>query len=197
MLGAVDIPNTFEPGQAASAAEVNENFQALADAIGDTEYTGLDPVVVDQAARTIGLNAATNPNDVLTWDGNNWIARPLPQSLPRAYAVVQPFLAVNYIIALRGLYPSRTSMNPFIGEIIMFAGTFAPRDWALCDGQLLSIAQNTSLFSLLGKTYGGDGETTFALPDLRGRVPMHAGSGPGLSHRRLGEKGGTEATSVH
>jgi len=83
-------------------------------------------------------------------------------------------------------------MEPFIGQIIMFAGNFAPRGWAFCDGQLIPITQNTALFSILGTTYGGDGRTTFALPDLRGRVAMHAGSGPGLSSRRLGEKGGAE-----
>ena len=75
-----------------------------------------------------------------------------------------------------------------LGEIKMFGGNFAPRGWALCDGQLLAISQNTALFSLLGTTYGGDGRTTFGLPDLRGRTPIHAGNGPGLSSRRLGEK---------
>lgn len=83
-------------------------------------------------------------------------------------------------------------MEPFLGEIIMFAGNFAPRGWALCDGQLLPIAQNTALFSLLGTTYGGDGRTTFALPDLRGRFAMHPGNGPGLTPRRLGQRGGKE-----
>ncbi|MEL7532442.1 MAG: tail fiber protein [Bacteroidota bacterium] len=85
--------------------------------------------------------------------------------------------------------------EPFIGEIAMFAGTFAPRGWALCDGSLLPISQNTALFSLLGTTYGGDGRTTFALPDLRGRVAVHAGRGPGLSERRLGSKFGSETIS--
>ncbi len=88
-------------------------------------------------------------------------------------------------------------MNPFIGQIIMFGGNFAPRGWALCDGQLLSIAQNTALFSILGTTYGGDGRTTFGLPDLRGRVAMHAGNGPGLTPRRLGQKGGTETNTLN
>lgn len=74
----------------------------------------------------------------------------------------------------------------------MFGGNFAPRGWAFCDGQLLSIAQNTALFSILGTTYGGDGRTTFGLPDLRGRVALHEGQGPGLSSRRLGEVSGTE-----
>lgn len=83
--------------------------------------------------------------------------------------------------------------EPFLGQITIFAGTFAPSGWALCDGQLLPIASNTALFSLLGTTYGGDGETDFALPDLRGRAPIHAGNGAGLSNRRLGEKGGRES----
>ncbi len=80
-------------------------------------------------------------------------------------------------------------MDPYIAQIIMFGGTFAPRGWALCNGQLLSIAANTALFSLLGTTYGGDGRTTFGLPDLRGRFAMHPGNGPGLAPRKLGEKG--------
>jgi microcystin-dependent protein len=86
--------------------------------------------------------------------------------------------------------------EPFVGEIRMFAGNFAPRGWAFCDGQLLAVSQNDALFSLLGTIYGGDGRTTFGLPDLRGRIPIHAGSGPGLSLRRLGAKGGVESVSL-
>ena len=82
--------------------------------------------------------------------------------------------------------------SPFVGEIKMFAGNFAPRGFALCDGQLLAVSQNDALFSLLGTIYGGDGRTTFGLPDLRGRVPLHQGTGPGLSERRIGSKSGTE-----
>lgn len=84
----------------------------------------------------------------------------------------------------------------FIGEVRMFGGNFAPRNWAQIDGQLLPISQNTALFSILGTTYGGDGRATFALPDMRGRVPMHAGSGPGLSQRRLGQAIGAEQNTV-
>lgn len=86
--------------------------------------------------------------------------------------------------------------EPFLGQIIMFGGNFAIRGWATCDGQLLPIAQNTALFSLLGTTYGGDGRTTFGLPDLRGRVPVHMGQGPGLSAYQLGDKGGSEAVTL-
>lgn len=86
--------------------------------------------------------------------------------------------------------------EPFIAEIRIFAGNFAPRGWAFCNGQLLPIAQNTALFSLIGTTYGGDGRTTTALPNLQGRAPMHPGSGPGLTSRRLGEIGGTETVTL-
>jgi microcystin-dependent protein len=84
-------------------------------------------------------------------------------------------------------------MEGYIGQVILFAGNFAPRAWAFCAGQLLSIAQNTALFSILGTTYGGNGQTTFALPDLRGCVPVGPGQGPGLTDRTLGERGGQEA----
>lgn len=87
-------------------------------------------------------------------------------------------------------------MDPFLAQIIMFGSNFAPRGWALCDGQLLPISANTALFSLLGTIYGGDGRTTFALPDLRGRVAIHPGNGPGLSSYRLGEKGGVETVTL-
>lgn len=87
-------------------------------------------------------------------------------------------------------------MEPFIGTIILFAGNFAPRGWAFCAGQLLSIAQNSALFSILGTTYGGDGRTTFALPDLRGRVPVGIGQGPGLPAVDLGEQGGAATTTL-
>jgi microcystin-dependent protein len=86
--------------------------------------------------------------------------------------------------------------EPFVGEIRMFAGNFAPRGWAFCDGQLLAVSQNDALFSLLGTIYGGDGRTTFGLPDMRGRIPLHAGTGPGLSERRLGSKGGSENETI-
>ncbi|WP_106791919.1 phage tail protein [Aquimarina sp. Aq78] len=81
-------------------------------------------------------------------------------------------------------------MEGMIGEVRMFAGNFAPRTWAFCEGQLIAISQNTALFSILGTIYGGDGRTTFALPDLRGRVPIGPGNGPGLPSYREGQKGG-------
>lgn len=86
--------------------------------------------------------------------------------------------------------------DPFVGEIRMFAGNFAPRSWAYCDGQLLAVSSNDALFSLLGTIYGGDGRTTFGLPDLRGRIPIHAGSGPGLTPRNQGAKSGSEKVTL-
>jgi len=126
------------------------------------------------------------------------------------HANVQPSLGLNYIIALTGVYPSNAtvageepdgeispaSLVPGIGEITLFAGHLAPRGWAFCDGQLLPIAQNQAMFEILLTRYGGDGRTTFALPDLRGRVPIHFGTGPGLTPRSLGEKGGEEAVTL-
>lgn len=86
--------------------------------------------------------------------------------------------------------------EPFIAEIRIFAGNFAPRGWAFCNGQLLPISQNTALFSLIGTTYGGDGRTTTALPNLQGCAPMHPGRGPGLTERLLGQRGGTETETL-
>jgi microcystin-dependent protein len=86
--------------------------------------------------------------------------------------------------------------NPFVAEIRIFAGNFAPKGWAFCNGQLLPLSQNTALFSLLGTFYGGDGKSTFALPDLQGRAPVHQGQGNGLSARFLGEESGTEFVTL-
>jgi len=86
--------------------------------------------------------------------------------------------------------------DPFVAEIRIFPFNFAPKGWAWCNGQLLPISQNTALFSLLGTTYGGDGKSTFALPDLQGRAAMHPGQGPGLSLHDLGEQGGSETVSL-
>lgn len=113
---------------------------------------------------------------------------------------MQPSLALNYVIAMQGTFPSRNlSSMPYLGGIGLFAGNFAPRGWAFCSGQLLSISQNTALFSLLGTTYGGDGRVTFGLPDLRGRVVVGSqgnSAGPGLTRRRLGERFGSERVTI-
>ena len=103
----------------------------------------------------------------------------------------------KYIIIFFFLIISKLSFgqgSQFVGEVKIFAGNYAPQGWAFCNGQLLSISQNTALFSLLGTNYGGNGQTTFGLPDLRARTAMGAGQGPGLTNRTIGETGGT--TSV-
>ena len=86
--------------------------------------------------------------------------------------------------------------DPYVGDITIFAGDFAPDGWSICDGQLLSIATHQELFAVIGTTYGGDGQTTFALPDLRGRVPVHQGHGAGLSPRSMGQKSGQETVAL-
>ncbi len=86
--------------------------------------------------------------------------------------------------------------EPLLGQIMLVGFSFAPRGWAFCDGQVLAIAQNEALFALVGTTYGGDGQATFALPDLRSRVPIHQGNGPGLSNYSMGQVGGTESVTL-
>ena len=116
-----------------------------------------------------------------------------PFSRPRnSFSVRCGMLALLVSLTGVGAY----AQDAYLGEIRMFAGNFEIRGWAFCNGQLLSIAQNQALFSLLGTTYGGDGQTTFALPDLRGRFPMHPGTGPGLTPRSQGETGGTETVTL-
>jgi microcystin-dependent protein len=117
---------------------------------------------------------------------------------------MQPSLGLHYIIAIEGIFPvppdavtpAIAGVEPLLAEISLFAGDFAPRGWAFANGQQLSIAQNTALFALLGTAYGGNGVTTFALPDLRGRIPVGAGQGPGLPFWSLGQTDGQEFQTV-
>jgi microcystin-dependent protein len=163
---------------------------------GETGVTGAD----------INLPTAVDGN-LITYDGTNWVAA-TPQDAVKitianaggnqSFNNRSPYLGLNYLIALEGIFPSRNSYQPFIGEIMLFGGNFVVTDWAFCDGQLLAIMSNTALFSILGTTYGGDGRTTFALPDLRGRSAIHVGTGtgPGLSTIRLGDRSGAETTTL-
>jgi microcystin-dependent protein len=144
------------------------------------------------------LTGAAESGNLVTYDGMNWIARDIRIAATgnnQPVSIVQPYLAVNYCMALQGIYPSR-NWDPFVGTIGIFGFNFAPRGWAQCNGQLLSIAQYSALFSLIGTYYGGDGRTTFALPDLRGRVPVNYGQGPGLSSYQIGQRGGAEQVSI-
>lgn len=106
------------------------------------------------------------------------------------------FAATIWLGRPKGGEAAPTGTGPFIGEIMLFAGNFAPNGWAPCNGQILPIAQNQALFSILGTTYGGNGQTTYALPDLRDRVPIHFGQGPGLSARTLGERSGESSHTI-
>jgi microcystin-dependent protein len=150
------------------------------------------------------LPSGVHTGNVLSWDasGNNWVAKNLTTGITggsQPFNNIQPYLGLNFEIVLEGVFPSRNGVDEFIGEITIFAGNFEIRGYAFCNGQLLPIAQNTALFSILGTTYGGNGQTTFGLPDLRGRVPIHSGGGsqgPGLSPYDLGEMGGTETNTL-
>ena len=146
---------------------------------------------------SVALNPGTAAGDLVTWDGINWISKqPAPAKLNLAVDKRQPSLALNYCISAFGVYPS-PSDNPYVGEIRVFGFNFDPLGWFKCDGQLLSIAENDVLFSLIGTYYGGDGQNTFALPDLRGRKPIHKGQGPGLSNRIISERAGTETLFIN
>jgi len=155
----------------------NESFWDLVAAAGDNSSGGQllvsAPLSFDAASNTLIFDASSAPSS------NN----------------LQPSIGLNYICALVGIFPSRSFGEPTLGQIGLVGFNFAPRGWTFCNGQLLPIASNSALFSLYGTFYGGDGRTTFALPDLRGRVAIGSQGntvGPGLSRRLLGQKVGTE-----
>jgi len=114
----------------------------------------------------------------------------------RSLKSIGALLSASALAMGMGFSQSAQASEPFIAEIKMFGGNFAPRGYAYCDGQLLAIAQNAALFSLLGTTYGGDGRTTFGLPDLRGRTAIGPRQGPGLSNYSLGSRGGVEQVTL-
>lgn len=158
------------------------------------------PLEISGDTVRISTTGVTSGN-LISFDGTNWVAKDITTTSNGGVKNVnnmQPWLAVNYCIALQGIFPSRSmSSDPLLGSIGIFAGNFAPRGWAFCDGQLLAISSNSALFSILGTTYGGDGRTTFGLPDLRGRTAVGPRRGAGLTDRRLGAKGGTETESIN
>lgn len=215
--GAVGATGPQGPTGAEGAPGVNgvDGTPGAAGADGATGATGATgpqgPTGANGATGPTGANGATGPTgpvvqgtttgNVLMWDasGNNWVAKNIVvanQGAGQSHSNMQPYLAVSYCIALQGVFPSHSATNPYLAEIMLFAGNFAPVGWAFCDGQLLTIAQYSAVFSLIGTTYGGNGMTTFGLPDLRGRVPMHWGQGNGLTYRTFGEVGGAESTTL-
>ena len=164
--------------------------------IGFYYYNGTAWKHVVEIAATPSFPAA---NSLITSDGTNWVSKSIVLGSTGSNLPVdnmQPYLAMNYCIALTGIFPSPSGTDRFLGEVELFGFQFAPNGWALCNGQLLSISSNQALFSLLGTTYGGNGSTTFALPDLRGRVPLNQGQGPGLSNRTMGETSGNQLFTI-
>ena len=153
--------------------------------------TALSPLSV--ASNTVSLNPGTLTGDLITWDGVNWVnLQPATQHFDFVVDNHQPYLVINYCIAMFGIFPTQNdATEPYVGEIYAMGCNFAPVGFALCNGALLSIASNTVLFDLIGTTYGGDGQTTFALPDLQGRVAIHQGFN-GTSTYVIGQIGGAE-----
>jgi microcystin-dependent protein len=166
--------------------------------------SGAGAAVWEITTPTPGNLPTATEGQVLSYKNGNWVSANLiimpsgGSNIP--FTNMQPYLAFNYQICLNGLYPSRNGVDPYIGEIMITPYNFEVRNFALCNGQLLSVPQNSALFSLLGTTYGGNGSTTFGLPDLRGRVPIHSGgnntNGPGLKNYYLGEQGGVENSTL-
>jgi microcystin-dependent protein len=141
---------------------------------------------------TVALNPGTNVGDLITWDGTNWVnMQPAVQHFNITEDNRQPFLTLNYCIALSGVFPSRSSSEPFLGEVEIYSFNFAPKGFATCNGQLLAINQNAALFSLIGTYYGGNGTVNFALPNLQGRVAMDQGNG-----FVIGQSGGSESATI-
>jgi microcystin-dependent protein len=156
-----------------------------------TAVTAKAPLSV--ATNSVKINPGTAAGDLLTWDGNNWVnMQPAVQHFSVAVDNRQPWLAVNFIISPYGIFPSQNSAgDPYVGEIYMMGCNFAVQGFTLCNGALLSISGNEVLFTLIGTTYGGDGVSTFAVPDLRSRVPVQMGNN-GTSNYIIGQSGGSE-----
>jgi len=179
----------------------SDDTKQSAGAVRDTVPAGMLERVVD----TLRLKTSgVGEGQVLRLRKGQWVADSVQTAAlstgiaggSQPFSVRDPYLGMNYIIALQGIFPSRAGYEPFVAEVTLFGGNFAPKGYAFCDGSIMAISQNTALFSLLGTTFGGDGRTTFALPDLRGRVPVQQGNGPGLSPVDLGETGGTETQTL-
>ena len=208
------------PGQIGITTPNSAQFSTITVGTGATSYTlpasrgANDQVMVTDASGNVswqdqssggGGGGIPSPGDevngdLLTFDGTNWVAKSLViQNTGSGQSInnMQPTLVVNYCIALQGIFPNRNGLDPFVGEIQIYGFNFAPQGFAYCDGQLLAIAQYTALFSLLGTYYGGNGQTTFGLPDLRGRTPIHQGQGPGLTPRNIGQSFGAETITIN
>jgi microcystin-dependent protein len=164
--------------------------------IAPDHLSGKDKVTVS-ATNQVALNPGTLAGDLITWDGSNWVnMQPAVQHFSVLLSNLQPYLTMNFCIAMNGIFPSRSDGTPFVSQIQIFPFNFAPVGWAFCDGQLLAISSNTALFSLLGTQYGGNGTSNFALPNLQGCVPIDAGQGAGLSNFVQGQTGGSSTVTI-
>lgn len=168
-----------------SAAQVpgHNHTASAAQHTGGRSYSGASVSVMTVARPVSALNA--DPSSIAAPAGGD-----------NAHDNLQPYLCIHFIIALSGDMEPVSLLDPFVGEIRLFAGPFTPKGWLPCNGQSLSVADSTELFSVLGTTYGGDGRNTFALPDLRGRASMHAGLGEGLTLHNLGQSGGSASVEL-
>jgi microcystin-dependent protein len=137
---------------------------------------------------------------LMTFDGTNWVARSMACGTTGANQggnIMQPYLALNYYIALYGIFPSQSGLDCYVGEVFIGGFSFAPNGFIKCEGYLLPIDQYNELFALIGTTYGGDGQTTFAIPDLRGRAALHQGQASGMTNRTIGEVWGCETICAY
>ena len=182
---------TNDAGYLTSFSETDPSFNASV-ASGIT--------ATDTANWNQSLPNGVNSGNVLMWDGSGWVNKNITLSsagsgLP--VSILDPYLTLNFQIALVGVFPSWNGYDQYIGEIAIYPYNLTVNGWAECNGQLLPISQYTALFALVGTTFGGNGMTTFALPDLRGRRAIHRGQGPGLSYYTLGETGGVETATLN
>jgi len=177
---------SIEPG-----AQVNVN--------SDWNATSGDAVILNKPIlEGLHVRMDATAGDLITYDGSNWVAA-APLIINNGDLPInnmQPYLTINFCISLYGIFPQRSSSDPFVGEICLFPFNFAPYHWAMCNGQILPISQNTALFALLGIQYGGNGATTFALPDFQGQSPVNQGQGPGLSQYYMGDQTGSETITL-
>jgi microcystin-dependent protein len=154
--------------------------------------TATAPLTINTVTNSIAINPGTAAGDLLSWNGANWVNISGNTYVKKNASNMQPTIVLNYCMATEGIFPSMNSQIPFLGEVQLFGFNFDPIGFVKCDGQLLPISQYDAVFALIGTIYGGDGQTTFAVPDLRGRTPIHQGTGPGLSTYVIGQQMGTE-----
>jgi microcystin-dependent protein len=154
--------------------------------------TATAPLTINTVTNNVAINPGTAAGDLLSWNGANWVNISGNTYVKKNASNIQPTIVLNYCMAIEGIFPSMNSQIPFLGEVQLFGFNFNPIGFVRCDGQLLPISEYDAVFALIGTIYGGDGQTTFAVPDLRGRTPIHQGTGPGLSPYVIGQQIGTE-----